>query len=246
MPLSVNITALYPRPREVTLAGRIFLVGEMRLRDLVDLQDFLDRRWESPLEAIRPKLDTLDDRERKAALRGLWDACEAGPVRWGTDAASKLFLTPEGIVETFRVVLRTHHPDLASDPDRLMEIACRVSAETPHEYAAMLDAWRRVESIDELAWMLGMDEGGKGGSIGWAQAVCELCETYGWTLDYAQTLTLRQISTVRAGGKPKDRGVRVQPGTNLRERVRQMREKMDMNGHAPTNGDGGANGKGGV
>jgi hypothetical protein len=231
--VAVNITRLFPRPRPVTLGGRTFLVGEMRLRDLVDLQDFLDRRWESPLEAIRPKLGAMDDRERKAALRGLWAACEAGPVRWGTDAAAKAFRTAEGILETFRIVLRIHHPELTLD--QVTEIASRT---TPEEFDAMLSSWRRIDPIDELAWMLGMDEGAGKGSIGWAQAVCELCETYGWTLDYVMTLTLRQISTVRSGGKPQEKGIAVKPGTNLRDRVRAMRRELYGDGHA-TNGKGG-------
>lgn len=233
----VSLTTLFPRPRAVTLAGRTFLIGEMRLGDMVDLQAWLDSRWESPLDAIRPKLGSMAEAERMDALRGLWDACEAGPVRWGTDEAAKLFGTEEGIYETFRVILRHHHPEYETtfvrvdgEKEPIPKLLVVARQTTPDEYSAMLDAWRRVEAIDELSWMLGMDGGSKGESIGWAQAVCEMCEAYGWTLDYALTLTLRQIATARGGGKPRERGIAVAPKTNLRETVRMMRARM--NGHA--------------
>ena len=230
----VSLTTLFPRPRPVTLAGRTFLVGEMRLRDLIDLQAWIDSRWESPLDAVRPSLEPMGERERMDALRGLWDACEAGPPMWGTDEAMRILNCPEGIAETFYVVLRTHQPEMT-----LIQLREVAESTTPEEYMAMLTAWRRVDPIDELAWMLGMDDAGKGNPIGWAQAVCEMCETYGWTLEYAESLTLRQISTARGCGKPKERGIAVAPKTNLRETVRAMRARM--NGHS-ANGKGGSDG----
>lgn len=218
---SVPLTRLFPRPRPVTIAGRTFLVGEMRLADLVDLSEWMEGRWECPLEALRPSLGTMDDRARRDALRGVWDACEAGPPTWGTDEGMRMLATAEGIARTFVVILRTHQPGLT-----LEEIREVAEATTPEEYGEMLAAWRRVEPIDELSAMLGMDQGDRGRPIGWAQAVCELCEATGWTLDYALTLTLGQIRTFRSGGKPIERGMAVAPGTNLRERVREMRSRM--------------------
>lgn len=218
----LSITQLYPRPKAVTLGGRTFLVGEMRLADLVALQGWLDGRWESPLEPLRPLLDAMDGPGRLAALRGIWDACEAGPPAWGKPEATELLRTGAGIVETFRVILGTHHPELTA-----ADVLAVAESTSPAEYAAMLGAWRRTEPIDEVAWMLGMDEGSDRGSpIGWPQVVCELCEAYGWTLDHVLTLTLGQIRVARSGGKPRDRGIRVAPKTNLSERLRAMKARM--------------------
>ena len=232
---SVPLTRLFPRPRPVTLGGRTFLVGEMRLSDLAELSEWMERRWESPLEALRPSLDGLDGRARLDALRGIWDACEAGPPTWGTDEGMRMLATAEGIAQTFVTILRRHQPGMTLD-----EIQQVAEATTPEEYGEMLSAWRRVEPIDELSAMLGMDEGDRGRAIGWAQAVCELCEATGWTLDYALTLTLGQIRTFRGGGKPIERGVAVAPKTNLTERVREMRARMFGTGEVKEGGsDGG-------
>lgn len=216
----VPITLLYPRPRPVTLAGRTFLVGEMRIADLIDLQDFLDRRHQCPLEVLRPRIVGLPEPERMEVLRGVWKAVEKGPPRYGTPEASAILDSVEGIAESFRLVLRTHHPEMT-----LAQVREVAESTTPDEYEAMVRAWRRVEPIDELAWLLGMEEGEKGSPIGWAQAVCETCEHFGWTLAYVETLSVSQFRTARAMGKPRDRGMKVAPG-GVKEALRKMKAKM--------------------
>lgn len=228
MTAPVSITTLFPRPREVTLGGRTFLVGEMRLADMVDLQGFLDDRWDDPLAAIRPALAGMDEADRKKALRGVYDACEAGPARWGTEAGWAILATAEGIVETFRLCLRWHNPAMSYE-----EVVAVAEKTAPDEFAALKAAWYRPDPADEVLAMLGLDDGERGGPIGWAQAVCELCETYGWTLEYARSLTLGQIGAARGCGKPRERGVAAAPGS-VRQKQAEVRARMN----------GGANGNG--
>jgi len=65
-----SITAIFPRHREVCLGGRTFRVGEFRLGDLADLQDWLDRSWVDPLAGLRERLGEMDAAERRAVLDG--------------------------------------------------------------------------------------------------------------------------------------------------------------------------------
>jgi hypothetical protein len=217
-----SITAIFPRPREVTLGGRTFRVEELRLGDLADLQDWLDRGWECPLDGVRESLPAMDAAGRDDLLRGLWDDVEAGPPRWGAGRWRALFGTGAGILEIFRVALRRHHPEITGED--LVAVAERTS---PAEYAAMRRVLFRVEPMDELeAWLeIEPDEAGR--PIGWPQAVCEVAEAYpGWTLADIEGLTIGQFRALRLGGKPVERGTVVAPKTNLADVVKKVRAKF--------------------
>ena len=221
-----RITTLVPRKTDVQLGNRIFRVGEMRLLDLANLQGWLEDQWEDPLEALRGRLTHLQGKERRNTLGAIWEACEAGPPVWGTSRANKLFHTAEGIVQTFMAILGEHNPDLTRED---IEDIAEETANHPDgwkQYQTMIRAWQPVDSIEELAFMLGMDSGPQGKPVTWVQAVCQTCDAMGWTIEYVMGLTMRQFKAIRSGGKPKQFGMPVQPKTNLKGIVAAMKKKL--------------------
>lgn len=215
-----SITAIFPRHREVSLGGRTFRVGELRLSDLADLQDWLDRCWADPLAGLRERLRDMDDAERRAALAPAYDVAEAGPPTWGDEQGRALFATGAGILEIFRVALRRHHPEL--DAEVVATIAERT---TPVEYAALKRILYGVGPLDEIEAWLGLDQGPSGCQVGWPRATSEVAELYGWSLEYIEGLTIRQFRAARSGGCPRVRGTPVAPRTNLKAVVAAARRK---------------------
>jgi hypothetical protein len=89
-----------------------------------------------------------------------------------------------------------------------------VARATPAEFQGMMDAWRRSDPMVEVAELLGLPEDEHGPGIPWPQAIAEVVEAAGWTLDYILTLHVSQLTAIRTGGKPKERpgSVAVMPG----------------------------------
>lgn len=235
-----RITSLVPRKTEVILGNRIFLVGEMRLSDLASLQEWLESQWENPLEAARESLLGLKGRDRQKVLSTIWDACETGPPEWGTDRAQKLLNTAEGIAQMFVTILSEHsmekvggkwvHQDFTRGD--ILDVA-EATGENPegwNQYMSMIRAWQPVDPIEEVSFQLGMDSGPQGKPVTWVQAVCQACESYGWSIEYVMGLTMRQFKAIRTGGKPKVYGTAVQPKTNLKLVVAEMKRKNALKG----------------
>ncbi len=215
-----SITAIFPRHREVALGGRTYRVHELRLADLADLQDWLDRSWVDPLAGLRERLGTMGDAERRDVLAPAYDLAEAGPPTCGDEHGRAYFATGAGILEIFRVALRRYHPELEAE-----EVATIAERTTPAEYATLRRVLYGVEPMDEIDAWLGLDEGPPGSPIGWAQAATEVAERYAWSLDYIEGLTLRQFRAARSGGRPRVRGTAVAPRTNLKAVVAEARRK---------------------
>jgi hypothetical protein len=228
-----RITWLLPKKTRVTLGGRIFLVGEIRLSDLWELQTWLDERWECPLDSLRGSLSDLQEFQRRKTLRGIWDATQEGPAVWGSARARKLFHTGEGIIEQFRVVLREHQPELCTmgEPGRypdLEELAQAVSDQEDgfSQFHRMMMAWQPIDPLEELASMLGELPESSGEPVTWVQAVMEVCEVYHWTIEYAMGLTMRQFRAARSGGKVSEFGDKVAPKSNLKAIVAAKKKQL--------------------
>jgi len=215
-----SITAIFPRRREVALGGRTFHVDELRLADLADLQDWLDRSWADPLAGLRELVVDMGDAERRAALAPAYDLAEAGPPTCGDERGRALFATGAGILEIFRVALRRHHPEL--DAEVVATIAERT---TRAEYAALRRALYGEGPLDEIEAWLKLDQGPSASPIGWPQAAAEVAEMYGWSLEYIEGLTVRQFRSARSRGRPSVRGTPVAPRTNLKAVVAAARRK---------------------
>lgn len=224
------ITSVFSRPRPVSLAGRTFLVGEVRLADVIDLQEFIERRSVSPLEASWDELGRLDGRARAATLYGILDRLEEYPPLYGKSDGFRVLDCAEGIFEMFRVILRWSHPelDVADENGRYPSIEALAGAvnDSPNgraEYAEMKRVWRRATQAEEVSLMLGIGAVGVGDEIGWPKAIFEVIQATGWTFGYIEGLTLSQFKTVRTGGNPVDVGQQVAPRTNLKAVVKARR-----------------------
>lgn len=221
----VPITLAYPRPREVVIAGRAFLIGEARVCDLVAIQAFIDTRAVRPLEAIRGKLDGMTEEERGEALWGVYDALGADPPVWGNHAGWLLMDCDDGLRLIYSTILRQCQPEL-TDAEIDM-VAIRATAD---EFFEIYREWRRLDPVDEVSDLLDLppdeDEGGL--PIPWTQAIFDVIEITGWTLDYIYTLHMSQITMIRTGGKRKEIGIKVAPtGGGLREIVKFMKARWN-------------------
>lgn len=199
--MSAPITEIFPGARAVVLGGRTFLVGEVRLCDVVALQDWLDKGCGSPLDSIRSSLPVMSPTEQRNALEAAWEIATAGPPVWGEERGDLAYNTGAGIVQIFRVILRNHQPELTD-----AEIEDIAEKSTMDEYMAMRRVWRRMNPVEEIEWMLNIHPLSEGGEITWAQAIVELAEETGWTLEYIKSLTFSQFRLMRSGGKPREPG----------------------------------------
>lgn len=218
------LTRLYPQSKPVTLGTRIFQVGEMRVSDMVAIQDWLEDHWTSPLEGLGASRSDLEGPGRAKVLLGIWDALEEGPPLFGSERANQYLDTEAGALKVLEVVLRNHHPELDG-----FQIAAIRESMTQGQYSALLAAWRRPDATYEVARELGFlpQELEHGPAIGWPELIAEVCAEYGWTLDYVYGLSLSQIRTLRRGGKPIEYGTPVRPKTTLKETMMARRKQIE-------------------
>ena len=87
--LSGPLTAPYPRPRLVRLAGEDYRIGEAPALDIADLQTWLDARWPDPLEGLRSRPEGMSLEDYEKALLEAYDVAEAGPPTFGTPRAGR-------------------------------------------------------------------------------------------------------------------------------------------------------------
>jgi hypothetical protein len=219
-----RITAIFPRPHPVPLGGRVYLVGELTLAQLADLQAFEDRRWPDPLEGVRDRLGAMDPESRRAALVAAYDVAEGGPPAWRGPADD------EGLRHFLATVLKAHNPGLTgADVDHAFAEA------TAAEYAALCRASHGVTPLDEVEELLGVHRRDPGEPIGWSRAVVELMEAYpALTIEAVGGLTISQVRALRTGGKAEVRGLPVSPGRGLKEMLARSRAKF----HGPESGKG--------
>jgi hypothetical protein len=223
----VPITDIFPQPWEVAIAGRVFLIGEARLCDLISLQAFIDKRSRRPMEAFRAEMGRMTEEERGAALWAVYDELDASDrPMWGNDAGNVVFDCDEGLLHIYSVILRREQPD-QTHKDYITDAELRLIAlrATADEYWAMFRAFRRVDPLEEVVGLLELpdltDLGEEDGApVPWPKAIAELVELTGWTLEYIKTLTMSQITAIRTGGAQREYGIRVAPkGGGLKEVV---------------------------
>lgn len=204
----ISITNIFPRPRPVVVAGHSFLVNEARVRDLIALQGHIDERATRPLEALRAEHGRLDGPEVRGALWGILDGLEDDPPMWGNEAGYRFFADWDGIQFWMGVILGQCN---AITPAYLDWIAHHA---TVSEWEGLKREWRRIDPRMELESLLGI-EADEGDPVPWPQAICEVVDATGWTLDVIANLHMSQIRAIRSGGKEEERGTVVMPGQSV-------------------------------
>lgn len=210
------ITAVFPRPASVTLAGRPFLVDELRVGDVAELQAWLDRSHD-PLAAVRPLfgaawVDPADRGKFDAAV----DLVDEGPPAWGDARAAELLATPMGLFMFLSVVLKRHQPTLTAT-----ELVDLMGAMGPGEYSSLGEAVHRVDPMDVLSRAIDRHAGtapdpGDGSPYKWREWAYRVAESTGYTFAEMAELTLTQFFSILSGGKAPERGGRaIRPGEDV-------------------------------
>jgi hypothetical protein len=219
----IPITSLFPQPLEVKITGRTLKIGEVRPVDLSLLQSYIESRSERPLETFWAREPSLSDEERRAALWAVYDVLDGDPPSWGNKAGEDiLYGDDEGILFLLGVILRQCEPTLSKE-----EVSAIADSLSREDFGAILRAWRRADPLDTVETLLGIDDRTPGPTRTLVEAICEVVENTGWTLEQVSTMSLTQIRTIRSGGKERERGVAIeQPkGGNLKRAVAEMRVK---------------------
>lgn len=217
------LARLWPQPRPLLLGGRVYPVSPLRLRDLASLEQWAAHaRGGGIVDDLADAAAIEDESARRAALRGLYDECEAGADPWANPDVGAMLATRAGMAEQIRLTVRRTRRGEVRYMRRsvAMQVARLVE---PGDWAA----WRHVawclddldciaEAIDAeigVVWpepramALGPDEqGGWGKSLyavvaGTPSQVGAIGAT-GWTLETLGDLTLGQWRWLASGGVP--------------------------------------------
>lgn len=208
-----SLSDLYPSPRAVPFGGETFLVGELRVGDVAELQRWLDTRGPDPLAAVRPLLHApfVGPGDRHLFSEAI-DLATAGPPSWGDERAGAEFAKIEGVFAFLKVVLGRGRPDLTDD--RLLDLMGRMEAA---EFDAAVSAAYRTSAADELdravARLTGAPRGHKGDPPDWPRWIDEVSRSHGgWTYEYIAGLTLtRFFSALNEGKAPRKAGASESP-----------------------------------
>ena len=193
------LRVLFQRPVGVLLGDpeQPYLCLPLRLADLADLEALAYAAWPNPAEGL-PEHDEDTPEHRQRLLKAMDDA-EAGPPSWSSTENPRLASL---VTLTFlRAVLRDH-PGL--------------SEEALERLAGQLDQrqWQRIyrvawgveparEVLVRIDTLIGFPPDTPAG-VPWSEAVAQLIEQTGWSLEQIGQLTLPAANLIRSGGKPLD------------------------------------------
>ena len=84
----------------------------------------------------------------------------------------------------------------------------------------------RTAPRDEVARLLGLDDGPKGKPLSWPEVIVEVATTLGVMPHELGAMTISQLRAVRTGGKPREIGLALVPGEGLGRRLAEARRRM--------------------
>jgi hypothetical protein len=215
------ITAIVSRPVRVAIGGTIYWAGEVTLNDVADLQWWLDDQWGDPLDGLLARLVELEPLERYRATVEAYDRAERGPPKWGEPEAMERFQSGPGIVEIYRLALRTHQPELTYP--KLIDVALSAG---PGEFESLERAFFRLDPLDFLGRLLEMTGGGDDAESDWVRIIAEMATQCACSPREVYTWTLREFIAMRTGGAERLRGRVVRPGEDLGAIVAEQRRKL--------------------
>lgn len=212
-----TILDVLPRPTRLTLAGRPYLVGPLRLADVATLQGWIAGVAGDPLDAIPPFDPTGDPEARRNALARAWRAAKTWPPAYGSPAAQAYMETSAGRAVFVLVAARL------DDPDEAAEVA---GAMTPAEWAALRDVAYAVPPWKAIAAELdpfSMAGGGPGKAPNWGEEFEALSAERGWTYEQIGALTIPEWRNIQRGGRAEGFRAIPMPGEGPEDTMRRTR-----------------------
>lgn len=112
-----SLTQLSGQPElSLTIRGKTYLISEFKLKELAELQTWIQGHILHPIDQIKDRLNGLSDKERMALLsEARHDAVDWPPQVGDKDGARLLVMTMPGQVEALYVGLRKHQPEVTRD-----------------------------------------------------------------------------------------------------------------------------------
>ena len=206
-----RLTVVIPAPRPVAVAGRGFLVRPATLRDLAEIQGWLDARFPDPLDAIGEQLfgpEPAQGTERDRLLTEAELAWDEGPPLWDDARGAALLATAEGASVLLWVALRRDNPGFT--PEAAADLSLAITAA---EYLAVRRAFIGSDTGHEITRLMLGDawRPAPGPKPTWAECVHSVAEAMGWTYSQVYDLTLSEFGRAARRGKPAEA-----PGATIR------------------------------
>lgn len=112
-----SLTQLAGQPElSLTIRGKTYLFSELKLKELVELQKWLQENTPHPIDQIKDRLEGLSEQERMALLsEARHDAKDWPPQVGDKDGARLLVMTLPGQIEALYVGIKKHHPEATRD-----------------------------------------------------------------------------------------------------------------------------------
>jgi len=202
------LSDVFPRPVRLTLAGRVYRVCQLRLRDLAYLEQFC--RGGGPGSEWLPLLRAealLDTAARHAALRAAYHAAEA-------DVDLSDIHTAEGLTLVLWLALRRgqrfSRAEAVSVAAKLTMADWRIVCRVAWWLDPLDETVAAIDRENEAYWS--PDQPGKGD---WPELIAAVSLATGWSLDRIGNLTLSQWDAIRRHvAAPEVRQKRRHPITN--------------------------------
>lgn len=90
------VTRVLPIPRQIPLAGKEHMADELQLKDLAQIQGWLEVVDPHPLQEIPPAWADPNPETRLERLRAAWSRANAWPIRFGSPEAWSLLYSDAG------------------------------------------------------------------------------------------------------------------------------------------------------
>jgi len=198
--IATALSELFPDPEPVELAGRMFLVGQLRMRDLAEVERLLSQLVPHPLAEYPPADADPDPATRPKRLMDAYRRSTAWPLVYGSDEAQAVMATGPGMAAYLYVVLSRHNKVTVGEVARLLP------AIAPAEWAALdRAAWEasvREELFRELNPEL-LEGPSQGRGRDWGEVAYEVAAARHLTLAQVGEMTVAEFAWERRAGKPR-------------------------------------------
>lgn len=215
------ITAIIPVPRRCTLGGVPVLVSEARLRDMAELQGYLDDEAPDPLGCL---LEIAGDADQSATHRRLVQArklAKEGPQLYGS-ADTSLRQTNAGIAFFLWVALKRHQPEMTAEC--VVALSADMTAAEFDRIYRVFHGTKPLRLLDRLLLGPGGDDYGR--TLTWGEAIDRVARDRGWTYPDVYNLSLTEWRNALRDGEPERYGRRLRDGETLEEALESRRQAL--------------------